>query len=450
VNRRNSDSRRREIERIAAKGDPQAESQLLMERIRAGELSAERVHAAACLGSKPAILLFGVPTQTTRRDRGPGFMAAFNAMERGEVLAFGTACVMHVEMIWRSEFDSDEIERLVSAEPGTVLENIIGNVGDLTDEVFLQRHLDVAQVGEAARSVYLARLAAGRPGRSMTQNYLQQAVYDRIFTATTQCMSAAGYERAIGRENLALGRIMHDAEQAESAWQHDLLITTLLLGAPLERRVVSDPLGGEIMNPPVSFRVASDRLSTESLDPAEYRRPVFGYHTKIAFRGGLKSLVEWSQTLGVDVRTLKSRLNRGWSVLRAFTTPAQEPGSWDAGQGSRAGMRMLSHGGERLSVVDWANRLGMNESTIHMRLARGATVEEALSPPGGKQRVCSRCGSGDHTAASCDASVYLASDEKRHRELARESAGADFSKTRYVCGRCGLTGHNRRTCRAVQ
>ncbi len=55
---------------------------------------------------------------------------------------------------------------------------------------------------------------------------------------------------------------------------------------------------------------------------------------------------------------------------------------------NRRNNRRLTHGGETLCVAEWSDRVGLSASTISRRLARGYTVEEALTiPKGGKNRA---------------------------------------------------------------
>lgn len=42
---------------------------------------------------------------------------------------------------------------------------------------------------------------------------------------------------------------------------------------------------------------------------------------RVTFRAETLSVVEWSERTGIDARTLASRLNSGWSIERALTTP---------------------------------------------------------------------------------------------------------------------------------
>lgn len=58
-----SDARRREIERAAA-SDPAAAGRLLLERVRAGEVTRERVHLLALVGDAAAGLALGIAAPT--------------------------------------------------------------------------------------------------------------------------------------------------------------------------------------------------------------------------------------------------------------------------------------------------------------------------------------------------------------------------------------------------
>ncbi len=58
-----SDARRREIERAAA-SDPAAAGRLLLERLRAGEVTRERVHLLALVGDPTACLALGLASPT--------------------------------------------------------------------------------------------------------------------------------------------------------------------------------------------------------------------------------------------------------------------------------------------------------------------------------------------------------------------------------------------------
>lgn len=42
---------------------------------------------------------------------------------------------------------------------------------------------------------------------------------------------------------------------------------------------------------------------------------------KAEFNGETKSVAEWAEIVGISYNTLRARLDRGWDVVRAFTTP---------------------------------------------------------------------------------------------------------------------------------
>lgn len=58
---------------------------------------------------------------------------------------------------------------------------------------------------------------------------------------------------------------------------------------------------------------------------------------------------------------------------------------------NRRNNRVLFHEGERLTLAQWAERLGLNYSTLAKRLARGQAVEDALNRPV-HARLCPHCG----------------------------------------------------------
>lgn len=50
--------------------------------------------------------------------------------------------------------------------------------------------------------------------------------------------------------------------------------------------------------------------------------------------------------------------------------------------------RYLSHGGVSLCITDWAKRTGINKTVIRLRLARGWSVQDALTkPPDRRNRI---------------------------------------------------------------
>ncbi len=87
-------------------------------------------------------------------------------------------------------------------------------------------------------------------------------------------------------------------------------------------------------------------------------------------------LTEWSQETGICLSTMQSRLAVGWSVEATLTTPPRK----------RTDTRrkpIITFRGETMGHADWARRIGVSTSTLRYRLQHGWSVEQALTTPGG-------------------------------------------------------------------
>ena len=102
-----------------------------------------------------------------------------------------------------------------------------------------------------------------------------------------------------------------------------------------------------------------EALSTPPLRP----------QTFVDFAGETLSLTEWAKRLGVGRRTLATRLRLGWSVERALTMPVKQK------------ERMITFQEETLSISAWERKLGMKKSTLRARLKDGVPLEIALTAP---------------------------------------------------------------------
>lgn len=78
----------------------------------------------------------------------------------------------------------------------------------------------------------------------------------------------------------------------------------------------------------------------------------------------------------------------GHTLDRKESDKGYEPGNckWSTPKEQARGRRhLLTHNGETLSITDWAIKLGVNRRSIKSRLTRGWSVEDALTVPmGGK------------------------------------------------------------------
>lgn len=99
----------------------------------------------------------------------------------------------------------------------------------------------------------------------------------------------------------------------------------------------------------------------------------------IKWNGQIKCLMEWSEELNIRYGTLIGRLNRGWSIEKAFTTPVKRV---------TKSIGLIEYKGLKLSLTEWARKIGIPMKVISLRLNRyGWTISEALETPVGYRRV---------------------------------------------------------------
>lgn len=94
----------------------------------------------------------------------------------------------------------------------------------------------------------------------------------------------------------------------------------------------------------------------------------------LTYQGETLCLQEWAERLGIRGETIWGRLDTGWSVNDALSTP-------DGTSSNNVRSRMLTLNGETHHVREWARILHINEQVIYQRLHRGADDAAALRPP---------------------------------------------------------------------
>lgn len=98
------------------------------------------------------------------------------------------------------------------------------------------------------------------------------------------------------------------------------------------------------------------------------RRHLYTYQGKTA------TAAEWAKITGLPEATLHYRLThrKSWSIEKALTTP------YSPNTGVHP--TSLTLNGETRSVSEWAERLGIREGTLRMRIYRGHNAEAVLNP----------------------------------------------------------------------
>jgi len=94
----------------------------------------------------------------------------------------------------------------------------------------------------------------------------------------------------------------------------------------------------------------------------------------LTYKGETLCLNEWSRRTGLNRLTIWGRLDLGWSVDRALSTPV------DFGR-NRTDNVMLTFQGETLCAAEWARRMGVSRTCIRGRIKAGWSVERTLTTP---------------------------------------------------------------------
>jgi len=106
------------------------------------------------------------------------------------------------------------------------------------------------------------------------------------------------------------------------------------------------------------------------------------YNRSVTFEGRTQTVTEWARERGLPWQTVYTRIYHGWSVEKALSTPVDPVRQVAAGGGtwSRA-PRMLTASGRTQSTSEWARELGVRPQTIRNRLNAGWAVEAAVTTP---------------------------------------------------------------------
>lgn len=96
--------------------------------------------------------------------------------------------------------------------------------------------------------------------------------------------------------------------------------------------------------------------------------------------GRTLTLAQWSKIIGIKVKTLQARLDRGWSNQQTFETPLR-------GITPRLHMSWMKDAklyecdGKVLSLRQWSVVTGIPHQTLYARLGYGWSIERAIHEP---------------------------------------------------------------------
>jgi len=93
-------------------------------------------------------------------------------------------------------------------------------------------------------------------------------------------------------------------------------------------------------------------------------------NSRLTFRGKTLPLAEWAERLAVDDSLVRQRIRKGWPVAAALTAPRYSKNSRH---------RLVTYRGRTMHLSAWAERLGVDASTLTYRLAAWP-LARALAP----------------------------------------------------------------------
>lgn len=108
--------------------------------------------------------------------------------------------------------------------------------------------------------------------------------------------------------------------------------------------------------------------------PAEPSRKGHRKVSELTHDGKTLTVPEWAELSGISEKTIRDRLDSGWSVERALTTPPRPGGPtlYDAVWEGRV---------HTMSLSEWGTLSGINPRTIKGRLNKGWSMTKAITTP---------------------------------------------------------------------
>ncbi|AGY48563.1 HNH endonuclease [Bacillus phage Spock] len=95
----------------------------------------------------------------------------------------------------------------------------------------------------------------------------------------------------------------------------------------------------------------------------------------MTLNGVTKTITEWSESLGGKHTLVQGRLDLGWSEEDALTKPVTDMKS------NQYGVKLVEHQGKKQSMKDWADEVGLPYHTLARRLNKGWDIDRAMTTP---------------------------------------------------------------------
>lgn len=97
-----------------------------------------------------------------------------------------------------------------------------------------------------------------------------------------------------------------------------------------------------------------------------------GYNRLLTHAGKTQTVAEWAAEIGMSPVTLHCRMKKGWPVDRILTSRA-----WETADHAKP----ITFNGKTMNVTAWAKVVGIPKNALVKRLQKGWPVERALTTP---------------------------------------------------------------------
>lgn len=108
---------------------------------------------------------------------------------------------------------------------------------------------------------------------------------------------------------------------------------------------------------------------------------------KITHRGITKTLAEWADYTGMNYDHIRSRYRKGWDTKSMLESPK---GKNHIERRINSKSHTLTHGGETLTVAQWAKKLGCSYDVIRSRVRYGWEPKRIIETPVPRSKLYNR------------------------------------------------------------
>ncbi|MGN8117508.1 hypothetical protein [Labrys sp. 22185] len=111
-------------------------------------------------------------------------------------------------------------------------------------------------------------------------------------------------------------------------------------------------------------------------------KPVPGHSVRThLYQGKPYTIAELVKLSGLKYSMITWRLNNGWTVEQAVSTPKRKPGTNWGSSTARKPTKRYDYEGRKITISEMAAHCGVSRPAIHQRLSKGWSIEKIMQTP---------------------------------------------------------------------